>query len=360
MMQTTFVAFIALSLLCVDVQAQPATQDTPRFRNIPPNFMLSRFDKDNDRRLSRDEVDADLKRVFEKYDSNKDGFLSLRELQVLQLAVMRKSADDIAAALSDSITVDMDVAYRKGDRDGKSSDNAWRLDVVRPANNDGKPLPTVLYFHGWQQDKLHGFPNAVDFAKRGYVCVNVNYRMREPVYKNAHRAVEDAQVAVRWLRANAKTYNIDPERIGGSGYSFGGYLVTLLGIAGPDVSFSEDDSHQDRSSQLQAICCVASAGDLSKRLANSNLPAEQKKRLQRYSVTTYLNGRNEKLPPFLVIHGTADRIEGADSFVKKLKGAGAEHVDYIRIEGAGHALIRRHADTIKPAVTTFFAKHLEK
>ena len=60
----------------------------------------------------------------------------------------------------------------------------------------------------------------------------------------------------------------------------------------------------------------------------------------------------------VIVHGTADRIKIADSFVEALKNAGAKHVEYMRIEGAGHGLIRRHADKINPAMEKFFAKHL--
>lgn len=60
----------------------------------------------------------------------------------------------------------------------------------------------------------YGLREAVEFAQRGYVCVTVNYRLLDEAPFPA--CIEDVKCAVRWLRANAQKYNIDPKRIGGS------------------------------------------------------------------------------------------------------------------------------------------------
>ncbi len=337
--------------ICFEAHAQSPTGKQPTLRNIPPNVWLFRFDKDGDRRISPEEAGPKLRADFEKHDSNKNGFLGMGELKRLQIAVMRGSVDQIVATLPESISVEMDVAYRDGETD------AWRLDVVRPTEDSDTLKPAIIYLHGYQQDKLHGFPIAVEYAKKGYVCVNINYRMGEPVYQKAELAAEDVQSAVRWLRANAMKYNIDPKRIGGYGYSLGGNLVALLGVAGTDAKLMANGPHQDQSSQLQAVCTIAGAGNLSRSFPHIDLSPEEKEKLRRISAISYVS---DEAPPFLIVKGTADRVEVADSFVEKLKSAGAQHVEYMRIDGAGHGLIRRHADKIGPAMEKFFEKYLRE
>ncbi len=68
-------------------------------------------------------------------------------------------------------------------------------------------------------------------------------------------------------------------------------------------------------------------------------------------------------PPFLLVHGTADRtvnVKHADSFVAALKKKGATVVDFLRIEGAGHGVFGQHGRKVQPAMWAFFEKHLRQ
>src|SRR5262245_50465242 len=116
------------------------------------------------------------------------------------------------------------------------------LDIAMP--KDGGPHPCVVIFHGgaWQggsrrdisvggKDKNGKLIPSIleDVAARGYVAVAPSYRLA-PKYQFPAQ-IQDARAAIRFLRANAKAYNIDPDRIAAAGFSAGGHLALLLGLA---------------------------------------------------------------------------------------------------------------------------------
>jgi acetyl esterase/lipase len=125
---------------------------------------------------------------------------------------------------------------------------ALRLDLYEPAGDVAAKRPAVIWVHGGGYsggDKSLG-PSAIlsdMFAKLGYVAVSINYRLLAPArcdaaggiapacFNAAVEAVHDAQAAVRWLRAHAATYRIDPERIGIGGESAGAITATGVGLS---------------------------------------------------------------------------------------------------------------------------------
>jgi acetyl esterase/lipase len=114
---------------------------------------------------------------------------------------------------------------------GKAGAEEQRLDLARPAKGKG-PFPAVVCLHGggWQMGQRSAHHRTVRaLAGHGYVAVTVTYRLAPK-----HRwpaQLDDARRAVRWLRANAKDLNVDPERIGALGDSAGGHLALLLGLS---------------------------------------------------------------------------------------------------------------------------------
>ncbi len=126
-------------------------------------------------------------------------------------------------------------------RDGPSKQ--WRLDLAMPKERTAKPRPAIVVIHGggWLEgdrssfsSKKHGVPgNIEDFAALGFVAVTINYRLSGEAPFPA--ALEDCQCAVRWLRAHATEYHIDPKHIGAYGNSAGGHLAMLLGMTGENA-----------------------------------------------------------------------------------------------------------------------------
>ena len=128
-------------------------------------------------------------------------------------------------------TTEQDIVYTK------AGSAELKLDLVRPAEGDG-PFPAVVVIHGgaWRQgNKADVRPILPQFAQRGYVAISPQYRFCP---KDAFPAqVHDVKAAVRWLKANAKKYKVDPERIGAIGFSAGGHLALMLGLTGPATAW---------------------------------------------------------------------------------------------------------------------------
>ncbi len=150
-----------------------------------------------------------------------------------------------------------DLSYREGNP-------AWRLDLYQPQGPADGLRPALVFVHGggWRGgDKGAGqFKSLPErFAARGYVCISVNYRLTDEAPFPA--CLEDVKCAVRWLRAHAGEYHIDPDRIGAYGNSAGAHLVSLLGLVGPDAGFEGDGPYQEHSSLVQAVCPSATPTD---------------------------------------------------------------------------------------------------
>jgi len=101
----------------------------------------------------------------------------------------------------------------------------------------------------------------VRFVRDGYAVASINYRLSQHAIFPAQ--IQDCKAAIRWLRANADRYGIDPNRIGAWGPSAGGHLVALLGTAG-DVNDFEVGPNPGISSRVQAVCDFFGPTDFTK------------------------------------------------------------------------------------------------
>src|SRR5262249_44838326 len=126
-----------------------------------------------------------------------------------------------------------------------------RLDLYVPAKAD-TPLPVIVWVHGgaWLGGGKGGGGPAVPLVGKGYAVASINYRLSQHAVFPAQ--IEDCKAAIRWLRANAKTYNLNPERIGVWGASAGGHLVALLGTSGDALDREGKGGNADQSSRVQA------------------------------------------------------------------------------------------------------------
>ena len=103
----------------------------------------------------------------------------------------------------------------------RHGDRALQLDLFRPRRR-GQPLPAMVCIHGggFRAGKREGYDKlCVTLAQQGYVAITVTYRLAPAFQFPA--AVQDCKASVRWLRANAGKYHIDPTRIGVTGGSAG-------------------------------------------------------------------------------------------------------------------------------------------
>lgn len=226
-----------------------------------------------------------------------------------------------------------------------------KADVYVP-QGDG-PFPAMIVVHGgaWAtgtKQQLAGI--AQGLAKQGYTAAAISYRLAPQDKFPAQ--VYDCQAAVRWLRENAEKFKLDPERIGGYGYSAGGHLVAMLGALDDD-DFQEPGVEKDApSARLQVVVAGGAPCDF------QLMPADNER------LSYWLGGtRNEKPdayrdaspaqyitaddPPMFFFHGEEDDIvpiRSPQRMADLLKEAGVG-VEFHAIAKAGHmgAIVDRDA-----------------
>ena len=127
-----------------------------------------------------------------------------------------------------------------------------RLDLYTPEKADG-PLPVIVWVHGgaWMGGAKDAGVPALPFVGKGYAVASINYRFSQHAAFPAQ--IEDCKAAIRWLKANAKAFDLDPERIGVWGASSGGHLVTLLGTSGGVKDLEGRGGNADQSSRVRAV-----------------------------------------------------------------------------------------------------------
>jgi acetyl esterase/lipase len=127
------------------------------------------------------------------------------------------------------------------------------LDLYLPAKS-AEPVPLVIWIHGggWESGSKEAWP-AIFLVDKGFAVASSNYQLSPEASFPAQ--IYDCKAAVRWLRANAKTYRIDPERFGSWGGSAGGHLAALLGTSSEDKTLERPvGRHPKVSSRVQAVC----------------------------------------------------------------------------------------------------------
>ncbi len=244
------------------------------------------------------------------------------------------------------------------------------LDLARPSKGDG-PFPAVLLIHGggFRAGNRHGYDGlCMRLAQNGYVAATVEYRLA-PKYQFP-AAVYDCKAAVRWLRANAAKYHIDPARVGVAGGSAGGHLALFLGVTGDVKKFDGDGGNPDQSSKVDCVVSFYGPSDFTKSYGHSKDAAEVlplflggdlEKEHRRHIEASPLYWVTPNAPPTLCIHGTKDdyvAYEQAGWIVDKLKAADVE-AELLTIEGAGHGFRGQDEEKAEQAMIAFFDKHLK-
>ena len=284
-------------------------------------------------------------------------------------AIGQSQAPDRAAEpfqLPAGVQSELDIAYA-------ADSPAQKLDLYLPTGTAAAPRPAIVVVHGggWRGgDKQRGQWARIpaQYASDGYVAISVNYRLTGEAPWPAQ--IEDVKAAVRWLRAHAEKHAVDVDRIGAYGNSAGAHLVSLLGLVKQSDGLEGSGPHQEQSSMVQAVCASATPTDflnwrepgaVPERLGRTFLagPGDTlRDRARQASPITYAHG---DAPPFLLIHGTADRtvpIGQSDRFAKALRAAGAEQVRYMIFDDETHGVFQRQRLLTYPAMQAFFADAL--
>ncbi len=352
---------LALSILiCLSVTGSAPSQ-------VQPDRVFKEWDKNKDGKLTRTEVPKRNRGNFDRVDKDKNNFISLQE----HLDFMRGGArqQDRRAPSTKNLRILKDIPYAATDNPRQT------LDLALPKQRaDDKPLAVLVYIHGgaWRNgSKRGGLSRIANFLQtKRYAGVSIGYRLTPEQRWPAQ--IHDCKAAIRWIKAHAKQYGLDPNRIAACGDSAGGHLVSMLGVSAGNKDLEGTlGKHSDQTSTVAAVInyfgpsqlllldskpgtMVHDAPDSPEGMLIGG-PIQQHK--QATLLASPLHYVNKPICPFLIIHGTKDMIipchqaEILDAALDKHK---SESI-LIRVTGAGHGVGGRFLDE---TVLRFVDHHL--
>lgn len=249
-----------------------------------------------------------------------------------------------------------------------------KLDLYLPEKAE-RPLPLIIWVHGggWQNGSKDGCPPLrAGYVAQGYAVASINYRLSGHAVFPAQ--INDCKAAIRWLRAHAKEYSLDPQRFGVWGSSAGGHLVALIGTSG-EVKEFDVGANLDQSSRVQAVCDYYGPTDFTVFVTTPGYEShatdaspeakliggavmQNKDKAARVNPITYVSKGD---PPFLIVHGDKDPtvpINQSQLLFDALKQSEVS-VHFHTIHGAGHGGPGFAGKNIDDMVSQFFAERLK-
>lgn len=233
-----------------------------------------------------------------------------------------------STSVPENVTPHLNVVY------GEDGPRKLLADIFVP---EGKgPFPAVVVVHGggWLNgDKAKFRALSIALCKRGYVTMAVGYRLGYEAKFPA--GIQDCNAAVRFLRAHAKEYEVNADKIGAVGGSAGGHLVGLMAAAPHVKALQGKAGNQDQSSALQAAIVMAgpmqmASGSVAERSRKSPDKSNSNQWLGKtideapelYELSDAYVHLSEKTPPLLFMTGEFDNPERNAASREKLKSLG--------------------------------------
>lgn len=263
-----------------------------------------------------------------------------------------------------------EIVWEEGIEYSNPDGQHLKLNMARPKDATG-PLPAVVCIHGggFRAGSRDGYNDLCKrLAERGYVAVTVSYRLSPKYVFPA--AVHDVKAAVRFLRANAGKYAIDPDRIASLGGSAGANLAMMLGVTGDVKELEGEGGNPEQSSR---VACVVEYFGPTNFLESYAKSVDAKDVLPLYFGGDLKDKRRENIlgsplywvtplsAPTLIIHGTADEyvaFEQGQWLFDRMTAAGVE-VELLKMEGARHGFKPDEAAKADEAAFAFLDKHLK-
>lgn len=266
------------------------------------------------------------------------------------------------------ITFELDIPYANTDHPRQ------RLDLYLPKDRKSDKLPVIVYFHGggWLQgNKADGAGRLMTLVRTGkYAGVSVGYRLSREATWPAQ--LHDCKAAIRWVRAHADQYGLDPDRIAVWGRSAGAHLALMIGVTGDgpegEGAFGSTDGASSK------VACVANYFGVTDIPALVGQPSDIDRttpgapeaqllggplldnpaKAQAASPIAYVTADD---PPVLTVHGDADRAVPYDQAVRldaALRQAGVPSY-FVTVKGAGHGDFPKG---VNERLQAFFARYL--
>jgi acetyl esterase/lipase len=284
--------------------------------------------------------------------------------------MLLRSALVLLLLVSGTLCRGEEIVTEQGVEYSRAGDVKLQLNISRPKSD--KRAPAILCIHGggFRAGKREAWDaRCQKMAERGYVAATVTYRLAPQHPFPA--AIHDVKAAVRWLRANADRYHIDPDHIGVVGDSAGGHLVQFLGVTESRPEFEGTGGAPDHSSRVSCVVNYYGPSDFTKSYGKSVdaaqvlplwLGGDLEHEHHKHVLASPLNWITPAAAPTLLIHGTEDKyvaFEQAQWAFDRMKAADVE-VELLKLEGAGHGFKGADAERAEAAMFEFFDRHLKR
>ncbi|MCD7137478.1 alpha/beta hydrolase [Limosilactobacillus balticus] len=216
-----------------------------------------------------------------------------------------------------------------------------------------EPRPLIVFVQGssWRTPKMgEEIPQLVQFVRAGYIVATVQHR--SSIDGHPFPAfLQDVKTAIRFLRANAQKYAVDPQQVAIWGTSSGANAAMLVGLTGDDSRYKVD-LYQDESDAVDAVVSCFAPMDVEKTFKyNANVPGNKLLQycllgpdvskwpeIEKQMSPLYQVKDGQNYPPFLLFHGDADKVvpyEQMEQMYMRLKDNG-NSVEAYRVKGANH------------------------
>jgi acetyl esterase/lipase len=263
-----------------------------------------------------------------------------------------------------------DVEFTKGRQ------RPLKMDILSPKTLPAIPMPGLVWIHGgaWLTgNKEQGIESLLPFARQGYLCASIEYRLSHEAIFPAQ--IEDCKCAVRFLRAHAQEFHLDSQHIGVWGRSAGGHLAALLGTTHHIQELEGEGGWENFSSCVQAVCdwfgptdflrindlprkIEHSPADAPEALLIGGLVEENQEKAMKANPIAYVT---KDAPPFLIVHADDDfivPINQSQLLFEALERVGVEVALEI-VPGGGHGKEKKfNSPWLFERLKHFFNRHL--
>ncbi|MHC4254491.1 MAG: family 16 glycoside hydrolase [Planctomycetota bacterium] len=321
--------------------------------NIDDTYFNARYDFFVGVRSSDEEVEGYMERFINFCEGNgylNDGCEEEWEKTLTILSFVLYANKPIFEFSADNIIEHRNLVF------AEYPNKKLELDLFLPKEPADEPVPCIVCIHGggWRVNRRIWFePFAMYFASKGMAAVTIDYRMLPAV--EIIDCVYDTKAAIRWVRANADEYGIDPDRIGAIGASAGGHLIALLAATANVPELEGTGGNPGVSTEIQAAVGFATPA--------FKIDSESSQKMERFGMTEehfklispYENISEDSAPLFLV-HGTKDPVvdpKDSQDLYDKYKEVGA-HAELKWIEDQGHDFYERNSEMAIQLATDFF------
>jgi acetyl esterase/lipase len=261
------------------------------------------------------------------------------------------------------VSVQQDISY------GSAGAHPLLLDIYQPGDSSLRPFPAVILIHGggWTSFDKSTMRTMGNFlARSGFVAFSVDYRLLQGRTNLWPAQFDDVQRAVRWVRANAAKYKVDPDHIGAFGHSAGAQLAALLGME--DTRDNSDPALAKYSSRVQCVVDVSGPTDFTTNhdpegdaFLTAFFGGDYAVHAKIWQDASPVFHVSKNDAPLLIVHGTQDQqvsIAQAQELAEKLKQAGVP-VKYVTVNDA-HTFRTPEARRLLASETlNFFMQYLQ-